>query len=151
MDISCPRSCLGILLSFTVLASAAELKEKPSFQSNAYVVLVNATVLDPTGRPVPGLTRDNFRIFQDKTQQPITYFSEEEVPLSLAVVFDTSGSMSQNVSGARKAMRALLGTSNAGDEFCLITFAERPEVTVPWVSDEALIQNSDLFNEPHGQ
>jgi Ca-activated chloride channel family protein len=151
MDISCARACLGILLSFTVWASAADLKEKAAFRSNAYVVLVNASVLDPTGRPVPGLPQESFRIFQGKTQQPITYFSEEEVPLSLAVVFDTSGSMSQNISGARKALRALLGASNAGDEFCLVTFAERPELTVPWVSDEALIQNSILFNAPRGQ
>jgi len=152
MDISCPRSCLGILLSFTVVASAAEFKEKAAFRSNAYVVLVNATVLDPAGRPVRGLTQDNFRVFQDKTQEPITYFSEEEVPLSLAIVFDTSGSMSQNISGARKALRALLQTSNPADEFCLITFAERPELTVPWVSDEALMENGVLFNTPpHGQ
>lgn len=151
MDISCPHCWLGILLSFAVLASGAELKERASFKSNAYVVLVNATVLDPSGRPVRGLARDKFRVFQNKTQQPITYFSEEEVPLSLAIVFDTSGSMSSNISGARKALRALLGTSDAGDEFCLITFAERPELTVPWVSNEAVIQNSILFNTPHGQ
>jgi Ca-activated chloride channel homolog len=150
MDISCPRSWLGILLSFTLFANAAEFKEKAAFRSNAYVVLVNATVLDPAGRPVRGLTQDNFRVFQDKTQEPITYFSEEEVPLSLAIVFDTSGSMSTNISGARKALGALLQTSGPGDEFCLITFAERPELTVPWISDEATIQNSVLLNAPHG-
>ena len=57
-----------------------------------------------------------------------------------------------NTSGARKALRALLATSNPNDEFCLITFADRPELTVPWVSDEALVQNSILLNAaPQGQ
>jgi VWFA-related protein len=132
-------------------ATAAGPKEKAAFRSNAYVVLINATVLDRANRPVRGLTQDNFRVFQEKAEQPITYFAEEEVPVSLAIVFDTSGSMRMNISGARKALRALLGTSNPEDEFCLITFAERPQLAVPWVTDESLIQNSTLFNAPRGQ
>jgi VWFA-related protein len=59
--------------------------------------------------------------------------------------------MRLNISGARKALRALLRTSNPEDEFCLITFAERPILAVPWGSDESLIQNRTLFNPPHGQ
>jgi VWFA-related protein len=145
------RNFLGILLSFTIAVTAAGPKEKAAFRSNAYVVLINATVLDRANRPVRGLTQDNFRIFQEKALQPITYFAEEEVPVSLAIVFDTSGSMNTNISGARKALRALLRTSNPEDEFCLITFAERPMLAVPWVSDETLIQNSTLFSAPHGQ
>jgi Ca-activated chloride channel family protein len=145
------RSGVGILLSFHIMAGGAELQEKAAFRSDAYVVQINATVLDRANRPVRGLTRDNFRIFQDKVLQPISYFGEEEVPVSLAIVFDTSGSMSTNISGARKALRALLRNSNPDDEFCLITFAERPAVTVPWVSDESLIQNQLLFDAPRGQ
>jgi Ca-activated chloride channel family protein len=144
------RSGSGILLSLVTWANAAEPQAKAAFRSDSYVVLINATVLDRTGRQVTGLTRDNFHIYQDKTQRPITYFAEEEVPVSLAIVFDASGSMSLNIAGARKALRALLQDSNPEDEFCLITVAERPELTVPWVSDDALIQNSALSHAPHG-
>ena len=100
------RSGLGILLSFIGASSAAELQEKAAFHSNAYVVLINATVLDRDSRPVRGLTRDNFRLFQDKAQRPISYFGEEEVPLSLAIVFDTSGSEDEYFRRAQGSPRA---------------------------------------------
>lgn len=141
----------GIILSFAAWVYAAELPRKAAFQSDSYVVLINATVLDRMGRPVTGLTQDRFHIFQDKAQRQITYFAEEEVPVSLAIIFDASGSMNINIAGARKALRALLEESNFKDEFCLITVAKRPELTVPWGSNDALVQNSAAFRPPHGQ
>jgi len=132
-------------------AGAAEIQEHPAFRSNSYLVLIHATVLDPADRPVRGLTRDYFRLFQDKVQQDIAYFSEEEAPLSLAIVFDTSGSMRKKISGAYQALRAILATSNPGDQFCLITFASQAELAVPWVSDEAFIEKNAGIAEPNGR
>ncbi len=144
-------SGFGILLSLAAWIQGAEPKRKAAFRSDSYVVLINATVLDRMGRPVTGLSRDRFHLFQDKTQRPITYFAEEEVPVSLAIVFDASGSMNANIAGARKALRALLDGSNPKDEFCLITLADRPELTVPWSTNDSLIEERALFRAPHGQ
>ena len=57
------------------------------------LVLINVTVTDPLNRFVTGLERDNFRLFEDKKEQSISAFSSEDAPISIGLVFDTSGSM----------------------------------------------------------
>jgi hypothetical protein len=56
-------------------------------------------------------------LFEGPAEQTVAYFNEEEVPLSLAVVFDSSGSMADQLPGARKAVAALLQNVNPEDEF----------------------------------
>jgi VWFA-related protein len=115
------------------------------------MVWINATVLDHHDRPVRGLTRDQFRIYDEKAEQSIAYFSEEETPLSLAILFDVSGSMDQKMAGMRAALDAVLHSANADDEFSLIAFADRPEVAVAWTPDADQIQNRLLNVSAHGQ
>ena len=69
----------------------------------------------------------SFRLFEDKAEQNIIYFSEEEVPLSLAVIFDVSGSMDGKMAGMRAALNAVLEGANTQDEFSLVTFADQPQ------------------------
>ncbi len=146
------RRCLGILLGLAIAAGAAGVQqERTAFRSDSYLVLIRATVLDPAHRPVRGLTSDQFRLFQDKMQQSVAFFSEEEVPLALAIVLDVSGSMRNKISGARQALRAILATSNPTDEFCLITFADQAEVSVLWASDEAQIAANATKAHPEGR
>ncbi|HUA19566.1 MAG TPA: VWA domain-containing protein [Bryobacteraceae bacterium] len=142
---------LAILWGLALAAGAAEIPQHAAFRSNSYLVLIHATVLDPAHRPVRGLTQDRFRLFQDKAQQNIAYFSEEEAPLSLAIVFDTSGSMRNKISGAYQALRAVLETSNPGDEFSLITFANQAKLAVPWVPDETQIATVAAITHPEGK
>ena len=70
-------------------------QEAPAFKFRTGVELinVNATVADQSGRFVSGLTREDFRVFDDEQVQPVTHFSAERVPVSLGIVLDTSGSM----------------------------------------------------------
>lgn len=134
---------------FLVLAAAAPLPPA-YFRAGANVVLIDATVMDRHNRPVRGLNRNDFRLFEGKKEQAVTYFNEEEVPLSLAVVFDTSGSMESKISHAREALGAILNDANPGDEFSLITFADEPREAVAWTSDPAELQADVLFAKPHG-
>jgi Ca-activated chloride channel family protein len=120
------------------------------FRAGANVVLINATVLDRNHRPVRGLTRDNFRLFEEKVGQRISYFGEEEMPLSLAIVLDTSGSMEGKMKRAIRTLHTLLDHSGAGDEFALITFSDRAEVALPWTSDAVEIQNRAVQMRPRG-
>jgi Ca-activated chloride channel family protein len=137
--------CGLVLVLFSAAATGA------TFRADTSVVLVGATVVDGHDRLVRGLTRQDFRLFEDKVEQSIRYFGEEDVPLSLAVVFDTSGSMAGKLPSMRGALRAVLQTSNPEDEFCLITFADRPEVVVPWTADAAEVQNRVLVKPAHGR
>jgi Ca-activated chloride channel family protein len=142
---------LSLLLIFATASLAADQPPPAQFRADANVVLINATVLDRNSRPVRGLSRDSFRLFEGQREQTIEYFGEEETPLSLTVVLDTSGSMNGKMSGARKVLGAVLETSNVDDEFSLITFAERPEVVVPWTADAWEIQNRVLMTAPRGR
>jgi hypothetical protein len=63
------------------------------FKSGVELINVTATVTDARGRFVPGLKKEDFLLYEDGRQQPITHFSAERVPVSLGIVLDTSGSM----------------------------------------------------------
>ena len=67
------------------------------------VALVNVTVTDPYNRLVTGLEPDNFRVFEDNSEQEVVSFSSEDVPISIGVIFDLSGSMSNKIAKAREA------------------------------------------------
>ena len=89
---------------------AIEPRQRPAAQKPAIpsanlrvdtnLVLVPTTVNDLFNRPVTGLEKENFRIFEDKVEQTITSFSSEDEPISLGFIFDTSGSMA----GDRKSV-----------------------------------------------
>src|SRR5437764_1455738 len=67
------------------------------------LVLVPVSVNDPLSRPVSGLEKENFRLFEDKVEQPITHFAMDDEPIAAGLVFDTSGSMGSKLSRSRMA------------------------------------------------
>jgi len=67
------------------------------------LALVNVSVTDAHDRPVTFLERDSFRIFEDNIEQEVVNFSSEDVPVSIGVIFDLSGSMAKNLSYAKEA------------------------------------------------
>lgn len=151
MNIVVERFGIASLLFCVAVSTLLAQTRDAQFHADANVVLINATVLDRHQRPVRGLSRDNFHIFEDSSEQIITYFGEEDLPLSLAVLLDVSGSMNGKIAGARRALSAVLSDANEADEFSLITFAEHPRVTVPWTTAPAEIQNAVLMDQPHGR
>jgi Ca-activated chloride channel family protein len=93
-------------------------------------VLVPVTVTDPSNRYVLGLDKQNFRIFEENAEQKIAQFSGEDAPLSVGLVFDTSGSMMNKLATARMAVLQFLKTMNAPDEAFLVEFNDRADVAV---------------------
>src|SRR6516162_1427619 len=69
------------------------IKPGQSVRMDVELSLVNITVTDPYGRVVTGLEADNFRIFEDNVEQEVVAFSSEDVPISIGVILDLSGSM----------------------------------------------------------
>jgi Ca-activated chloride channel family protein len=88
-------------------------------------VLVNAAVSDSKGRMVTGLRRENFRIWEDKVEQRLEYFSSEDTPMSIGLVFDATGSMADKIATARDAAASFLRVGNPDDEYFLVTFSQR--------------------------
>ena len=114
------------------------------------LVLVNATVTDSLNRYVSGLGQEHFQIWEDKLEQKIEYFSSEDNPVSLGVIFDVSGSMKDKISTARDAAVTFLKTGNPEDEYFLVEFANRPEVAADFTTDVSKLQQKLIFTPAKG-
>jgi Ca-activated chloride channel family protein len=128
-------------------------KDRQSGQSlkvDVDLVLVNATVTDSQNRYVQGLEKDHFRIFEDKVEQQLQYFSAEDVPLSLGIIFDVSGSMKDKISTARNAAVTFLKTGNPDDEHFLVEFSSGPELVQGFTSDVSRLQDHLIFTPAKG-
>jgi VWFA-related protein len=115
------------------------------------LVLIPVTVTDPLNRFVTGLERENFRLFEDKSEQKLTHFASEDAPLSVGLVFDTSGSMGSKLDKSRQAVAQFFKTANPEDEFFLIQFNDRPEVVVDFTTHVEDIQNRLTFTQSKGR
>ena len=101
-------------------------------KTETQLTLANVTVTDPYGRLVTGLEQDNFRVFEDGKEQEIVDFSSEDVPVSIGVIFDMSGSMSDKIDKSRMAAVQFLRTANPQDEFFLVNFNDRAQLISPF-------------------
>jgi Ca-activated chloride channel family protein len=114
------------------------------------LALVNVTVTEPTGRPVAGLEKDNFRIYEDGIEQEIVTFSSEDVPTTIGLIFDMSGSMTDKIDRERQAFREFLKTSNPRDEFFLVSFNSKAKLTAGFTSSAEGLQNQMLYTVAKG-
>ncbi len=129
---------------------APDPKQKPIILKTE-LVLVNTTVTDPYRRLVTGLEKDNFQLFEDGIEQEVTKFSSEDVPISIGVVFDMSGSMSDKVNKARQSAIQFLRTANPQDEFLLVSFNERAELTSRFTSSVEDLQTRMMYTVARGR
>ena len=145
------RFRLAILASLTAAAVAVVgAQTSPQgddgfrFKSGVELVNVTATVSDDNGHFVPGLTKDDFTIFEDGQQQEITNFSNEHVPVSLGILLDTSGSMTpEKMSSARSAIdRFIYELLDKNDELFFMQFASVPDLLQGWTYDRRAISRA---------
>ena len=115
------------------------------------LALVNVTVTDPYNRLVTGLESDNFRVYEDNIEQEVVNFSAEDVPISIGVIFDYSGSMSNKVGKAREAAVQFFKTANPQDEFFLVSFNERAELTSSFTNSVEDLQSRMMLTAPKGR
>lgn len=133
-------------------ASATTATSRPyDIRINKELVLINVTVTDPLNRFVTGLQKEQFQLFEDKVPQTIVSFSSEDAPISIGLVFDTSGSMGEKLQKSRLAAAQFFKTSNPSDEFFLIEFSDRPVLRVPFTTDTSKIQSALTFSQSRGR
>jgi Ca-activated chloride channel homolog len=92
------------------------------------LVLVPLTVTDPMDRLVTGLEKENFFVYENSHLETLKSFSSDDVPVSIGVIFDLSGSMANKVIRARDSILQFMKTSNPQDEFFVVGFNDRPEL-----------------------
>ena len=146
---------LALIASAAVLAGQApdqQNQESFKFRTGVELINVNATVTDQSGRFVGGLTKDDFRVFDDEQPQTVTHFSAERVPVSLGIVLDTSGSMDgEKMYAAKQALeRFLFQLLDPEDEVFLYRFDNNPELVEGWTRDKQRVSDALRRIQPRG-
>lgn len=130
---------------------AEEAKPQTNIRSDINLVLVPVSVCDPKNRPVTGLEKEHFKVFDDKVEQSITHFAMDDEPVAVGLVFDISGSMGPKLRRSRQAAAEFFRTANPDDEFFLVEFNDQPKLVVPLTSQIPDIQNQLTFAQSKGR
>jgi len=112
------------------------------------LVLVPVTVTDPLNRLVTGLERQDFFLYENNALQKIKSFSSEDAPVSIGIIFDLSGSMTDKINRARNSILEFLRTANPQDEFFVIGFNDRPELITDFTNNVDNIEARLLTVKP---
>jgi Ca-activated chloride channel homolog len=127
--------------------------QKPLFRIGVDTVFVKVSVTDPMNRFVTGLSKDDFKIYDNRIEQEISSFLQEPAPVSLGILLDTSGSMktNNNIQAARAALSTFLAETNPGDEFFLMTFNQNTVLVCDFTQDPGAILKAGALKQPSGQ
>ena len=112
------------------------------------LVLVPVTVTDPLNRLVTGLERQDFFVYENNALQKLKSFSAEDAPVSIGIIFDLSGSMTDKINRARNSILEFLRTANPQDEFFVIGFNDRPELIADFTNNVDNIETRLLTVKP---
>jgi Ca-activated chloride channel family protein len=136
--------CLVCILYLVILPTVAwragpqEAVPPENSQSDQYTIKMNvdmvvlhATVQDHKRTPVSGLRKDNFKIYEDRALQQIRYFSHEDIPVTVGLVVDNSGSMAPKDPEVIAAALAFARSSNPQDQMFVVNFNERVSFGLP--------------------
>jgi VWFA-related protein len=115
------------------------------------LVLIPTHVTTAAGLTVPGLKKENFRLYEDDVEQTIVHFSNEDAPLSIGLLFDASGSMENKIKKSWEATAEFFKTANSDDEFFLVQFSDRPKLLLPFTQDPDEIYNRIARVRPFGR
>jgi len=163
---SCSLTCL-LAFPFLLASPASYAQDSPvgpapppventqqtkpkALKTETDLTLVNVSVTDPMDRIVTGLEQENFRVYEDGVEQEVVHFSSQDIPVSIGVIFDMSGSMGDKIQKSRLAAGQFFRTSNPQDEFFLVDFNDRAQLISPFTASVDDLQNRLMFTNAHG-
>ena len=126
------------------------LRSQPSFRADSNLVVIPVSVTDPVNRFVLGLRKEDFKILDNGVEQPIAHFSGEDVPLSIGLLFDISGSMDLKLRASREAAATMLKTMSPEDEVFLAEFNDKVDLTVGFTGKTQEIKDALLKIQTSG-
>jgi Ca-activated chloride channel family protein len=127
-----------------------KIQKGQPIRTETQITLVGASVTDPLGRLVTGLQQQHFRVFEDGVEQEIVRFSSQDVPVSIGVIFDMSGSMADKIDKSRQAAVQFFRTANPADEFFLVDFNDRAQLISPFTESVDDLQERLMYTGAHG-
>lgn len=135
----------------TPTPSPVREKDDEVIKINTEIVTLTATVLDKNGRPRTDLKRDDFQIYEDGSLQKLEYFNTgDRIPMSLGIIFDTSGSMEDKIEGVQDAVEHFVKSVAPGDEIFLVRFSDDADIVQDFTDDKTRILRTIQNLEPRG-
>jgi VWFA-related protein len=106
-----------------------------TFRRDVDEVVLNASVLDDNGRIVNDLKQEDFHVFEDGVQQTIAAFQHQDIPVSMGMLIDNSGSMRDKRMAVNTAALDLVKASNPQDEAFIVNFSDEAFIDQDFTSD----------------
>jgi VWFA-related protein len=152
------RAFTGILALFLALAAGGGAQSSqqtqdqqiPTIKKEVRLVLVEATVKDKGGKAMKVLKQDDFLLYEDGQQQEIAHFSQDQLPLAVALVVDLSGSIKPFLRPLRYASMSALKALKKEDEVALFTFTNNADKRVDLTHDKLEVSDQIEFFEAGG-
>jgi Ca-activated chloride channel homolog len=121
--------------SITPASTQKPVEEDDVIRTETRLVVLHASVTDKNGNPVASLKQTQFKVYENAVQQPITVFRREDVPLSLGLIIDDSGSMRDARERVEAAALSLVKSSTRNDEVFVVNFSDVAYLDVPFTAD----------------
>jgi Ca-activated chloride channel homolog len=131
-----PAAAIALALAVQTTAGV----QSPAFRAETRLVVVHATVRNARGELVTALGRGAFTVYEDGRRQPITLFRNDDIPVSLGLLIDNSGSMRTLRSKVEAAALALARASNPEDEIFVLNFNDKARINVPFTSNVDVLE-----------
>ncbi len=125
--------------------------DQPVVRVDSTLVTIPARITTIEGVPVTTLRKEDFHLFEDDVEQTIVHFGMDDVPVSVGLLFDVSGSMTNKIAKASEAAKEFFKTANPEDEFFLIKFNERVKLAVPFTPDPDIVYRQVARAMPFGE
>ena len=132
-------------------AAAAQTTEpQATFRSNVDLVALNVVVTDSDQKYVSGLRPSDFAVFEDGIQQDVSFFGASDVPLDLAILLDTSASMTGKMQLVQQAAIGFVSTLRAGDRAIIVDIKDATKIMYPLGDDIEAAKKAILMTSPRG-
>ncbi len=124
-----------LILSTILFASLHAQEETPTFRTDTRLVVLHASVMDKSGKLLTNLPQQSFKVFENGVSQQIQRFLREDIPVSMGLVIDNSGSMRDKRQKVEAAALALVKASKRNDEILIVNFNDDAFLDVPFTND----------------
>ena len=131
-------------------APIASTTPTTTFRSRVDVVALNVIVTDGAQKFVTGLAPADFAVYEDGVQQEVSFFGASDVPLDLAILLDTSASMTGKIQTAQQAAIGFVSTLRASDRATIIDIKDSARVVFPLGSEADAARKAILATVPSG-
>jgi VWFA-related protein len=139
-----------LLAGLAVGQGPAPQDDPPLYRFDARLVLLHASVVDKSGKLVTNIPQSAFKIFEDGVEQPVKLFRREDVPVSMGIIVDNSGSMGSKRARVAAAALDLVKQSNPDDEVFIVNFNDDVHFDQPLTNDVKKLQAALARMEARG-